>query len=76
MHAWDLPQPPRREVINTPLYAELLVRAGRTVLEAQGIADEKLRLWLSSPAGCQAPVQMSFQALKVSTSSRTSPPTG
>ncbi len=76
VHAWDLPQPPRREAINTPLYAELLVRAARTVLEAQGIDDEKLRLWLSSPAGSQAPAQMSFQALKVSTSSRTSPPTG
>ena len=28
VHAWDLPEPPRREAINTPLYAELLVRAG------------------------------------------------
>jgi len=78
VYAWDLPEPPRRNTINTPLYAELLIRAARTVLEAQGIDEEKLRAWLNSPAGadCQAPVQMSFQALKVSTSSRTSPPTG
>jgi DNA polymerase-2 len=76
VYAWDLPEPPRREAINTPLYAELLVRAARAVLETQGIDDQKLRLWLNNPAGCQAPVQMSFQALKVSTSSFTSPPTG
>ena len=76
VYAWDLPEPPRRDAINTPLYAELLTRSARTVLEAQGIEEEKLRLWLNSPAGCQAPVQMSFQLLKVSISSRTSPPTG
>jgi DNA polymerase-2 len=76
VHAWDLPEPPRREAINIPLYAELLVRAARTVLEPQGLDEKRLRLWLSSPAGVAAPAQMSFQPLKVSTSSFTSPPTG
>jgi DNA polymerase elongation subunit (family B) len=76
VHAWDMPEAPRREAINTPLYAELLVRAARTVLEPQGIDENRLRIWLNNPAGTSAPVLMSFQPLKVSTSSFTSPPTG
>ncbi len=76
VHAWDMPEAPRREAINTPLYAELLIRAARTVLEPQGIDEKRLRIWLNNPAGTSAPVQMSFQPLKVSTSSFTSPPTG
>jgi DNA polymerase elongation subunit (family B) len=78
VYAWDLPEPPRRDAINTPLYAELLIRSARTVLEAQGIDESRLRLWLNSPDGANypAPGQMSFQPLKVSTRSLTSPPTG
>jgi DNA polymerase II len=55
VHAWDLPTPPDPASIDTARYAELLLRAGSTLLGPFGVNEETLRLWLFSNAAYSAP---------------------
>jgi DNA polymerase-2 len=48
VHAWDLPNPPQTAAIDVPRYAELLIRAVRTLLEPQGVDEADLRRWLKA----------------------------
>jgi DNA polymerase-2 len=48
VHAWDLPDPPQAAAIDVPRYAELLIRAVRTLLEPQGVDEAELRRWLKA----------------------------
>ena len=58
VHAWDLPNLPPQAAIDVPRYAELLIRAVRTLLEPQGIAEADLRRWLK--AGGKPVCQLRF----------------
>ena len=51
VHAWDLPDPPDPAALDLARYAELLLRAGATVLQPLGISEATLRDWLFSNAG-------------------------
>ena len=48
VHAWDLPNQPPPAAIDAPRYAELLIRAARTLLEPQGVDEAALRSWLKA----------------------------
>jgi DNA polymerase II len=51
VYAWDLPDPPNPASLDRARYAELLLRAGATVLQPLGISEDTLRDWLFSNAG-------------------------
>jgi DNA polymerase II len=51
VYAWDLPTPPEPATLDLTRYAELLLRAGATVLQPLGIGEDTLRDWLFSNAG-------------------------
>jgi DNA polymerase-2 len=51
VYAWDLLAPPDPACLNLARYAELLLRAGATVLHPLGISQATLRDWLFSNAG-------------------------
>ena len=51
VYAWDLPSPPDPDILDVARYAELLLRAGATVLQPLGIGEDTLRDWLFSNAG-------------------------
>jgi DNA polymerase II len=50
VYAWDLPTPPDPACLDLARYAELLLRAGATVLQPLGISEMTLRDWLFSNA--------------------------
>jgi DNA polymerase-2 len=51
VYAWDLPTPPDPACLDLARYAELLLRAGATVLQPLGVSEATLRDWLFSNAG-------------------------
>jgi DNA polymerase II len=51
VYAWDLPASPDPATLDLARYAELLLRAGATVLQPLGVSEETLRNWLFSNAG-------------------------
>lgn len=53
--AWDLPEKPKPESIDTNRYAELLCRAAFTLLQPLGIKEQTLRWWMFTNAGYGAP---------------------
>jgi hypothetical protein len=53
--AWDLPEKPKPESINTDRYIELLCRASFTLLQPLGIKEQTLRWWIFTNAGYGAP---------------------
>jgi DNA polymerase II len=51
VYAWDLPEPLDPASLDQARYAELLLRAGGTILQPLGISEDTLRDWLFSNAG-------------------------
>ena len=45
VHAWDLPDVPKRESLDTERYVALTLRAVETVLQPFGIMEGQLRAW-------------------------------
>jgi DNA polymerase-2 len=66
--AWDLPQQPSAESVDTLRYTELLARAAVAVLEPLGIGEPVVRDWLTADA-YQEPLEFgaSLQPFGVST---------
>jgi DNA polymerase-2 len=56
VHAWDLPDSPHPDRVDTLRYAQLLLKAASTVLQPLGVRESTLRDWLFSDAGyCNPP---------------------
>jgi DNA polymerase-2 len=53
--AWDLPELPDYNAIDTERYAELLCRAAYTILQPLGVQEQTLRWWMFTKAGYGAP---------------------
>jgi DNA polymerase II len=51
VYAWDLPIPPDPACLDLAHYAELLLRAGATILQPLGVSEATLRDWLFNNAG-------------------------
>jgi hypothetical protein len=74
VYAWDLPAPPDPAALDLARYAELLLRAGATVVKPLGISEDTLRDWLFSNAGYGAcpgtlpPKEGGFLQLSIRTS--------
>jgi DNA polymerase II len=54
--AWDLPDLPNQEIVNTERYRILLLRAVHTVLQPFGLSESTLQNWLLAKAGYGASV--------------------
>jgi DNA polymerase II len=63
--AWDLPEPFKPALVDTPKYKELLFRAVYEVLQPLGVTEEVLRNWLFSEASYLLPPGLLHPRLEI-----------
>ncbi len=56
VHAWNVPDPPKPEMLDLARYRTLLIRAVHTILQPFGVEKNVLETWLYSNASYGAPV--------------------